>query len=229
MDLWQTVHDHFASPAMVHHNQNRISSGLRQWEQTILDTYHTTPGFLLNIGCGSGREALALHQQNYAVVGIDIALSELQSARSTLPRDITLICIDGLRLPFADSSFKHIVIWSQTFGNVPFASNRKFLLSECHRILCSEGTLSFSVHNQATCEPIANKKGWILKAHEPQPGDFLLQGDSASDSPCYWHYFSKPELHDLCNHANLNVAICEPDSHFGENWNQLWVCVATKK
>lgn len=229
MDLWQTVHDHFTSPKSAKDNQTRVSSGLRTWEQTILKTYHTIPGLVLNIGCGTGREALALHQQNYSVVGLDIALPELKIARKTLPSDISLFCTDGLRLPFNDCSFEHIAMWSQTFGNVPFESNRKFLLSECHRLLKPGGTLSFSVHNLETCEPVAKSKGWILQAHDPYPGDFLLQGDTPVDAPCYWHYFSQPEILDLCAQCGFTPEICELDSHFGQNWNNLWICVATKE
>ena len=33
---------------------------------------------------------------------------------------------------------------------------------------------------------------------------------------------------DLCTKANLTIKICELDTHFGENWNNLWISVATK-
>ena len=66
---------------------------------------------MLNIGFGSGRESLALHQLEYQVVGVDIELTELVSARQTLPQSIPLFCIDGLRLPFADTSLQHVTIW----------------------------------------------------------------------------------------------------------------------
>jgi ubiquinone/menaquinone biosynthesis C-methylase UbiE len=228
MNFRETVHDHFISDSSVKQNQQRVVSGLRTWEQKVVNTYHTDPGCLLNIGCGGGREALALDQMSFNVVSVDIALPQLQSARKTLPSHFRLLCVDGLRLPFGSASFQHIVIWSQAFGNIPYASNRSFVLSECERVLCPNGTLSFSVHDLTICEPIAQQKGWVIESHTPEPGDFLLQGDSPSDRPCYWHYFSKEEIDDLCTKANLTIKICELDTHFGENWNNLWISVATK-
>ena len=228
MNFGETVHDHFASDTSVVQNRQRVISGLRTWEQNVVSTFHTDPGRLLNIGCGSGREALALDQIGFEIVSIDIALPQLKSARKTLPPHFRLLYVDGLRLPFANASFQHIIIWSQAFGNVPYASNRNYVLSECERVLCPGGTLSFSVHDLSICEPIAQKNGWVVESNTPEPGDFLLLGDAPSDRPCYWHYFSKEEIHGLCHRANLTVQTCELDTHFGEQWNNLWICVAQK-
>ena len=88
------------------------------------------------------------------MVGCDVSLGELQSARSRTARlhdrdrsRLSLTCQEPFRLPFRDGAFDLIVLW-QVLEHV-FGREQKFrVLSECTRVLRSGGHLLVETPNQ---------------------------------------------------------------------------------
>src|SRR5712672_2933387 len=76
-------------------------------------------GRVLEVGCGYGRNLVALSQlPARLVVGCDVDRGEIQAARSRLARpdpertaEIGLIEQEPYRLPFPDGSFDLVVLW----------------------------------------------------------------------------------------------------------------------
>ena len=231
--LFRMVRERFSSAPEVEQYQRRVSEGLRAWERTVAERYLTPPGRLLDIGCGGGREAIALHDSGHEVTGVDISAEEIESARATtaaLGKDIAFRLGDGVTLDFPDASFEYAVIWGQALGNVPGYTNRVRLLRECARVLVPGGRLSFSAHNRDTVEPVARERGLIRDggAIPLEDGDFIMGGDAASgsDTVCFWHYFRQDEIERLCRDAGFAVLECSLADRLGQTgWDTVWVCV----
>ncbi|MDP6514518.1 MAG: class I SAM-dependent methyltransferase [SAR202 cluster bacterium] len=233
--LFDRVLERFSDPLEVAEYRRRVDRGLLKWERTVVSRHMQKSTNVLNIGCGGGREAFALSDLGFKVVGVDVVPSQIESARVTareLGEDVEFQLSDGVSLDFDDCSFDSVVMWGQAFGNIPNAESRAFALSEIERVLKPGGVVSLSVHNREVCEPIAALEGLLAEATlELEDGDFLFKGDAASGSQTvgYWHYFRAEELKDLCESAGLHVQECALARDLGQDdWDTIWVCVCMK-
>ncbi len=228
--LREMVERRYCSPPEVEKYGKRAKQGLLSWEDTVVSRYFNKPSTILDVGCGGGREAFALHDMGHEVVGIDISEALLDRARAAARisgRAVEFKKCEGVALGFPDMHFDHVIVWAQVFGNVPSRDGRVSLASECARVLRGGGTLSFSVHNRHICERIVRDKGMVVE--DPgvalEDGDFVLHDLQNAD--CYWHYFTRSEVTALCELAGLKVLDCGLAKDFGQaDWDTLWICTA---
>jgi SAM-dependent methyltransferase len=233
--ILKMVRDHFSAPSAVREYQGRVARGLLAWEQRVAATYLQPPGTLLDIGCGAGREAIALHDLGHRVTGIDISPEQVKAARENarrLGKSIEFRTCDGTSLPFPEDSFQYAVMWGQAFGNIPGRGNRLHLLRECERVLAPAGIVILSAHNRDSCEPVARSKGLICDPADTilEDGDFILRDDPQSEAPCFYHYFRRDELADLCLESGLRTLTCTLAADLGQvGWDTIWVVAAATR
>ena len=121
-------------------------------ETIDFDRLNIRPGDrLLDLGCGEGRHSISAYLLADAdIVGLDLGMQDLQTARSRL-QDFSVdankagycafIQGTGHTLPFADNSFDH-VICSEVLEHIPeYAS----FLQEIQRVLKPGGLFAVSV------------------------------------------------------------------------------------
>lgn len=108
---------------------------------------------VLDLGCGEGRHTLGLyylHQQSpVTLVGLDLSMDDLKTAlqrRADIPVEQPLASAsfihgNGLKLPFADHCFDHIVC-SEVLEHIP---DYRGMLAEIGRVLKPGGSLCISV------------------------------------------------------------------------------------
>ncbi len=239
--LLELVAARYNAPEEIDKYRARARSGLLDWEKTVCERYHSRVGRVLDIGCGCGREAIAVAALGHAVTGIDLSSAQIEIARETALRAgcrIDFRPTSGGRLDFPNDSFDHVLIWSQVIGNVPGRNNRLQLLREVFRVMATPGTLSLSAHNRPVCEPIALRKGMIQQSSgiALEDGDFILAGDSPASGSCYWHYFTREELAGLIGSSGFDAVECDVAPAFGQTgpdprnqgWDTLLVAVARK-
>jgi len=216
------VNDYFSGEAIVADYNQRVQRGLLAWEKTVLRDYMQPPGTVLDVGCGCGREAFALHDLSYAVIGVDLSAAQIAQAKQNAAatgRKVDFQICDGLRYDFPDNTFDDVIIWQQVLGNVPGHENRVNVLKEARRVLRLGGNVVVSVHDCEGCLVMAKQQGLVL-APGKHKRDFIFED-------CYWHYFTKEELKGLFTEAGLRVLCCEHASALGmdEGWKNIIVCV----
>ncbi len=225
----------YGSPSQVEKFASRARSGLLAWEERVAQRHLRPPGKLLDVGCGGGREAIALTQMGYSVAATDISKSLLDAAESQacdMGLGIDFQIGDGTTLDYPESTFHYALIVSQVLGNVPGHAQRVGLLHQARKALKRHGVLVFSVHNLSVCEPLAHAKRLVVQGPEELgiAGDYMLL-EEGQQEPCYWHYFTRTELEGMCEEAQFAlIECCTADAlGQGQDWNTILVCVCRKQ
>lgn len=99
-------------------------------------------GDCLDLGCGTGRllREVASRRRN---IGIDLSIGMLKKARAA---QVPLAVADAHTLPFAGGSFSSIVASNGVFRYL----DTKRALTECRRVLRSNGLLAIHQYSQRT-------------------------------------------------------------------------------
>ncbi len=161
----QEVSDCFSRPNLLKEMNDRAFIGLREWETKVVETYFPKSGSVLDIGCGAGREAIALTKQGNSVTGVDVSQAQLELAKANACQaglEIQFARVDGLHLP--EGPYDAIVLWAQLLGNIADPADQRALLENCRRVLRHGGILSASGHHKALCQkesPHATDENWL--------------------------------------------------------------------
>jgi SAM-dependent methyltransferase len=216
----RVVAKHFSKPEVVQEMHDRNKIGLRPWETYVVEKYFRPNDLILDIGCGTGREAFALAARGFVVTGIDLSEPEIAIARAeAVERNQTVIftVTNELALAFPNAAFDQIIIWAQAFGNIYGSSNQLVFLKDCFRVLRPGGFLSLSGHSFDD-----------ITSRYPQYTDGK-RFFAYSNTDCYWELFTSEEIRSLCTRACFAVVECRNSIEMGSRAeDQVLVCVAQK-
>ncbi|MBQ5968261.1 MAG: class I SAM-dependent methyltransferase, partial [Clostridiales bacterium] len=175
---------------------------------------------ILDIGCGLGREAFALHDLGFEVVGIDISkevISRVKQLSADKGYKISFSEYDGEHLDFPDNSFDVVLIWAQTLGLLYGDELKSRYLSECKRVLKTGGLLSFSTHDY---NYLKENHPNCLKGHNFFP---YAKGD------IYWESFEANDLIQFANKAGMEVILCEKGKIYIPEDGTVLHCLCSKR
>ncbi len=193
------VHKWYEEKKNVDEMVNWNKEGLKKWEQAVVD-FFPKEAKLLDIGCGMGREAFALADLGFSIIGIDISEEVIkQVSQLSLKNcyDIAFSVYDGYTLPFADASFEVVIIWAQTFGLLYGDIYKSKFLNECKRVLKKEGLLSFSGHDYE----------YLIEHHKQYVSGRKFY--PYVNTEIYWETFLPQELLSYAENAGFSVVLCE--------------------
>jgi ubiquinone/menaquinone biosynthesis C-methylase UbiE len=155
---------------------------------------------ILDVGCATGRQSIALANAGFSVVGVDLSAAMCRRARDNarrlLPAHVDLTFLEGdvehdknLRLPAAD------VILLQ--GVLQCAASPTAMLSRVARALCADGVMLIEVRDHET--GASEHRPWSRRARW-----FLPFKTICSQSPLV-HRFSLQSLIATARRAELRV------------------------
>lgn len=191
---------------------------LKKWERSVAAMLPEKAA-VLDIGCGTGREAFALADLGFSVVGVDISQKAVKQAAELAAENgsaVSFLHYDGHVLPFDDGSFDAVIIWAQTFGLLYGDERKDSFLRECWRVLKECGLISFSGHDHA----------YLAEAHPQCLNGRRFYPYTAAE--IYWESFLPHELSGPAERAGFSVLLCERGEIYRPEDGFVLHCLARK-
>jgi ubiquinone/menaquinone biosynthesis C-methylase UbiE len=184
------------------------------FDQSLLDAWFPQPGVVVDLGCGTGRNLIALAHRAFPCLGVDLSLPMLRvvgqkAADGGLPVDrvaANMVELDCFRDAWAD----YALCMFSTLGMIRGAENRHRVIGHVRRILKLGGRFVLHVHN--VWYNVFNPAGrrWLIRhlaaracGRRVDPGDkvFAYRGIPKM----YLHTFTYRELTGLLRGAGFRV------------------------
>lgn len=217
-----SVKEKYNQEEEVTHHRNAIQEGLEEWEQYFLEKYMGKKGEVLNIGCGAGRESIALARRGFDVTGIDISENMIKSAKELSKSHNLNIEFDVCSATdidrYKDSNFDYIIFTRALYSYIPRKNLRIEVLRKAKKLLSNSGLIVISGYivkrKWYQKENISNfiRRNIISKIynlrHGIEKGDFMVDRVSPAQSKgvCFCHFFlSKDEIRNEIKEAGLKV------------------------
>jgi SAM-dependent methyltransferase len=194
-----------------------ILSGLMPWEQLLYDRFLKPADRILVVGCGTGRDLIALLKLGYRVEGLDagaraIALARLMLEREGLSAELYTGPVETAALPGGFDAF--IFSWF-CYAYIPTADTRIGVLRKLKPCLNREGRILIS-YVPAAGPPrslpirltrfVARLTGSDWR---PELGDVIGPAGADRHAIHYEHQFQEGELESEARAAGLTVVFHE--------------------
>ena len=153
--MMEDINNKFSEESVVNEMNNRVKLGLWEYEKKIIKNHFPKDGDILNIGCGCGREAIAIAKLGYRVFATDITKKQLIMAEENAQNEnveISFSETNGIVIPFNKKKFDVIILWTQVLGNIEEELDRIKLLCECSSRLNENGIITSTVHEKLYCQ-----------------------------------------------------------------------------
>ena len=162
--LWQYTH----TPRLAAEEDAYFSEHpLFRVDAGILDERFTTPGRLVDLGCGAGRHSVRFASRGFAVAAVDLSRSMLEvvgqkasAAGVRLLRVEANLCRLGC---FPDATFDYALSMFSTLGMIRGREARRRALSEWSRLLRPGGRLSLHAHNLWLNLRDGQGRAWLIQ------------------------------------------------------------------
>jgi len=232
--LRKTVIEKYGQQEELDAHTESLKLGLLDAEERAVNKYFKEGDLVLNIGCGAGREAVALLKKGYQVVGTDLHPKMIEAAmRNARVHDVQgrFAEMDACRMTFEDNSFDQIVMFGSIITHIPKRENRITALKEAKRVLRKGGHIILSVPNRKShvkyMAYFAVVNVWrafyknIIKNYPLEANDRFgtVVSSGKSKGKIYWHMYSLDEMVEDINRCGLKVVECRSNDELMKDIN----------
>ena len=216
--LWDYLHD----PDIARRYDARLAgTPLLTHDIAFVLDHCRPPGRIADLGCGTGRLALALAQLGYQPVAIDLSpemLKVLGDKAGGAGLDIPRLCANLAALGCIDDrTFDHAACLFGTLGMIAGATARRTMLAHVFRILRPGGVFVLHVHNRwFNLWTGAGRRlllsdivgSWLGRR---TAGDYEMPPHQGLGS-LTMHLFTRREIVRLLREAGFTIAVIRPVS-----------------
>lgn len=193
---------------LEHYARATANLGLWRSEEVVFRRLFQAQDRLLEVGCGTGRIALGLHELGYQhLLGVDLSRSMIKRARllaTLLEYQVSFQVGDATRLIFEDGLFDGAIFGFNGLMQIPARTARQTALREILRVVRPGGYFAFTSHDRdhytSRSYWTAEAERWRTGAQNPALAEF---GDRIVESDIGRHFIhvpSRPEvLEDLAS------------------------------
>lgn len=164
----------------IRYASEQVKEGLDEIERWLVNGSMAKRGRVLDVGCGAGREAIALARLGYSVVGIDIASRVIEAAQENAGReglDIVFMLFAAHEVTHQLGSFDYVLTNSGFYQLIPTRTLRVQTLLALANVLKPNGKLFLS----APWMPSSYRHGlrarlvdWLRHLRRLVPGEELM-------------------------------------------------------
>ena len=191
-------------------DREEILRGLFDWEHQVLDEALRPGDRILVIGCGTGRELIALAARGHSAVGVDPSARAAAAARSVVARmglhaDVLTGFFEDVELP---GRFDAVLFTHRSYGLIPGSSFRIDALRKAAGLLNEEGRVIVSYLSGPGMHPVlvaAARVGAVLGRSDLriEPGDEVHR--TSEGVFLFEHQFRAGEFAAEARRADLNL------------------------
>ncbi len=219
------VSDYFQRPQVVQHYL-RATAGVGLWrsEETLIRRYFEPTETLLELGCGTGRIALAMHELGYRhLLGVDLFRPMVEQAREAaraLEYGVSFQVADACRLPFEDGLFDGAIFGFNGLMHLAGRSRRATALSEIRRIVAPGGHFLFTTHDRQQPQFqdfwAIERERWAAGEQDPRLEEFGDRIVPTDGGEVFIHIPERTEMEALLAEAGWELVLCAPRHEVAE-------------
>lgn len=243
---------YFEREEVVDHYDHVVSHGLYDFEQVFLNLIEIpiARSRVLDLGCGAGREAIALAQLGAEVTAVDGSFKMIgRAAANARAAQVKLILLRSncKDLPCEQNSFDWVFATHNFIEHIPSLSLRRSILLSVSRVLTDAGLLILCHHDRCSdSESVSLWEGEERQLRFPhhleldgcrEDGDLHvlpLGGPCGARNGILMHFFCNQEIDDELRGAGFHVLLRQGITSLtktGENlaWHRTTQFVAARK
>jgi len=214
--LWDYLHDPGIARA---YDDQLAASPLLQADLDFVLAHCPVPGRFIDLGCGTGRLAIALAQRGHQVTAVDLSEEMLRVARAKATAAgvrIDLLKANLVELGcLAGASFDAAACLFSTLGMIAGDDARRRFLTHVRRILRPGGTFIVHVHNRwfhlgtAAGRRLLIRHYWDAASGRTSLGDFAMPPHQGIGS-FPMHLFTRRAITRLLRDVGFAVETIRP-------------------
>lgn len=144
--------DRYGKQAQEMYDNEAVKMDLPEREKVYVQAYRkvfkhlhiTSDDIVLDVGCGTGKMALAIGDSTKKYIGIDLSQKALDIALKKSYKNQEFLNIDMMNTGFSDGFFTKII----ALTSIDQVFDRQSALLECNRILSHDGLMYLEVRNK---------------------------------------------------------------------------------
>ncbi|MGH7318675.1 MAG: class I SAM-dependent methyltransferase, partial [Candidatus Rokuibacteriota bacterium] len=141
----------YAQPEELEFSCRGALQGLGADEAALVDRFFDPGSRVLDVGCGAGREAIALAKRGLRVTAIDVQPAMIEQARLEAARagvTVTFVVQSVTAFGASPNSFAHVLFSPLVYAYIPSHARRIDTLARLRAALRGGGTIVFSAYNR---------------------------------------------------------------------------------
>jgi ubiquinone/menaquinone biosynthesis C-methylase UbiE len=220
--IFDEVKEKYLQPEELKEWSNIVEEGLTLYEEQYIKKFIDKRGKLLDIGCGGGREGIALASNGFNVYGIDLVLPMVVNAHKKskqMKHRLHYSAMNALSLGFQNNTFNGVLMLGQVLTFIPLRKNRITALKEAFRVLKPGGKILLTTHSRNShwkyriyffVKDNIRKILSLFGFNTLEPGDRFATtvGNAKSKGKHYLHMYSLEETFEDLQAAGFKVLKC---------------------